>query len=50
MKIFNIDQDINQINDHDSDVNTGDILVNNYEVENGAYHFLSILLKVLIPI
>ncbi|RGB29920.1 hypothetical protein C1646_765998 [Rhizophagus diaphanus] len=37
MKIFNIDQDINQINDHDSDVHTGDILVNNYEVGNGAY-------------
>ncbi|PKY57574.1 hypothetical protein RhiirA4_429083 [Rhizophagus irregularis] len=50
VKIFNIDQDINQINDHDSDVHTGDILVNNYEVGNGAYRSLSILLKVLIPV
>ncbi|RGB21971.1 hypothetical protein C1646_776894 [Rhizophagus diaphanus] len=50
VKIFNIDQDINQINDHDNDVYTGDILVNNYEVGNEAYCSLSILLKVLIPV
>ncbi|GET55161.1 hypothetical protein GLOIN_2v1824261 [Rhizophagus irregularis DAOM 181602=DAOM 197198] len=43
-------QDINQINDHNSDVHTGDILVNNYEVGNEAYRSLSILLKVLIPV
>jgi hypothetical protein len=51
VEIFNIDQDFNQFNDNDnSDIHTGDILINNYEVGNGAYRSLSILLKVLISV
>ncbi len=51
MKIFNINQDINQSNiDDNFNKHINDILVDNDEVGNGAYHSLSTLLKILIPI
>ncbi len=49
---FNIDKEINNQSSIDDDVNeyTGDILVDDHEVGNGAFRSLLTLLKVLIPI
>ncbi|CAB4407581.1 unnamed protein product [Rhizophagus irregularis] len=49
---FNIDKEINNQSSIDDDVNeyTGDILVDDHEVGNGAFRSLLTLLKALIPI
>jgi hypothetical protein len=47
---FNIDQDINQSNIEDVNNNISDILIDNFEIGNGAFRSLSTLLKILIPI
>ncbi len=51
VRIFNLNQEINdQSNIDDFDEYTNDILVDNHEIENGAFRSLSTLLKKLIPI
>jgi hypothetical protein len=50
VEIFNLDQNINQLNGEDFNERDNDILVNNCEVGNGAYRSLSTLLKILIPV
>ncbi len=51
VRIFNLNQEINdQPNIDDFDEYTNDILVDDHEIENGAFRSLSTLLKKLIPI